>query len=69
MRGDSDGSRHDECEGIPAFAGMTKWGAGMTIAAGAAMTKGVGGNDDLVSGWRSARELRVAVTPSWQSGG
>ena len=48
---------------------MTKWGAGMTIAAGAAMTKGGGGNDDLVSGWRGARELRVAVTPSWQSGG
>ena len=48
------GPGNDECEGIPTDAGMTKWGAR---------------NDDLVSGWRRARELRVAVTPSWQSGG
>ena len=45
---------------------MTKWGARMTIAAGAAMTKGGGGNDDWGAGM-TIWDAVFIVMASWEA--
>ena len=68
-RNDEMGGPNDECEGIPTDAGMTTKRGDSDGRRHDERGFRLSRNDDLVSGWRGARELRVAVTPSWQSGG